>query len=291
MRKWLLAGVFVPCFSLAGQVSARAALINADLDLSTAVYTQGMGSTLAAMLGEKGVLVWPGAGVVQGGVQGAKFFARQPFLSAAHLSWQPFRIEISRDSSLAVLVGVAVFDRPASPPIAEIHRIGRYLETWHRVRGQWQLEAFAITNLVASGETIWNPLIGPAELPLLHAVGSAAPFIAADSTFASDAGVIGASRAFAKWAAPDAVTLAPTGELNVGPERIGAVLASNTAHWQWAAVAAGTSDDGTLGWTVGQAVITPAGGGVPSKSKYLTLWRKMPDGSIRFTADGGNGRP
>lgn len=126
---------------------------------------------------------------------------------------------------------------------------------------------------------------------MLRSFGPAAAFIAADSTFAGDAGVIGAAAAFAKWAAPDATTFASTGEIIFGPANIGADFAGNTARWEWGAVAAGSSADGMLGWTVGQAIITPSDGGTPSKSKYLTLWRKMPDGSIKFIVDGGNARP
>lgn len=277
-----------PVFAQAG---AKARLIAADSKLSDATYDKGLAPGIAESLGATGVLVWPGAAVVRGRVEALRFFAEQPGLQGAKLSWQPFRIEIAPDSSLAITAGVAVFDVPARGNAVAVHRIGRYLQAWSRVGGEWQLSAAAFVGVVASSETMWKGSIASAELPILRSEGPAGAFIAADSMFASDAGVQGAGKAFSKWATPDASTFAGTGELNVGPERIGAALAGNTAHWEWGAVAAGTSNDGMLGWTVGQAVITPAGGGAPSKSKYLTLWRKMPDGRIRFIADGGNGRP
>ena len=59
-------------------------------------------------------------------------------------------------------------------------------------------------------------------------------------------------------------------------------------------MAAGASRDGTLGWTVGQAVIASKGADgkeTQSKSKYLTLWRRLTDGRVRFISDGGSGRP
>jgi hypothetical protein len=276
---------------LGAQTSARAALLATDLATSDSIYRTGVVSVLPAVLGHDGVLVWPGAAVLRGDSAAAGFFKRQLLLTDARISWQPFRIEIAADSSLAIMAGVAVVERPATPPVDAIHRIGRYVAAWQRVGSKWQLAALAVINLFANGENTWNPLIGPAELPLLPSTGPAAAFIAADSAFAADAAAMGASRAFAKWAAPDATTFAATGELNVGPARIGAVLASNSAHWEWGAVAAGSSTDGTLGWTVGQATITPSNGGQPAKSKYMTLWRKLPDGSIRFIADGGSARP
>jgi ketosteroid isomerase-like protein len=157
--------------------------------------------------------------------------------------------------------------------------------------GGEHLAAGGLINLITSGETIWRDVMGARELPLVKSTGPAAAYIAADSTFAADAQALGVSAAFTKWAAPDAMTFAVSGEVNSGPERVGAVLAANTSQWVWGAVAAGASADGTLGWTVGQATITPADGGAPAKSKYITLWRKMADGAIRFIADGGNGRP
>jgi hypothetical protein len=44
---------------------------------------------------------------------------------------------------------------------------------------------------------------------------------------------------------------------------------------------------------VGEATIRVIRGGNPGTfySKYLTVWRRMPDGSIRFLVDGGNARP
>ena len=291
MRKLILllvlAGIARP---VSGQQNARGTLMSADLDLASTVFLQGM-SVLAGKLGTDGVLAWPGAAVVTGEPAAAKFFAHQPFLAETKISWQPFRIEMAPDSSLGFLVGVAVMDRPATDPIPALHRIGRYVEVWKRVDGKWQLAAFTLINLFSRGETIWTDATGPRELPTLPATGPAAPFIRADSIFAADAGAMGASKAFERWAAPDATTFASTGELNVGPVRIGAALSGNTSHWGWGAVAAGASADGMLGWTVGQATITPAAGGAPTRSKYLTLWRKMPDGSIRFIADGGNARP
>lgn len=275
---------------LAAQTSARAALFSADLDLANAVFDSGLVATLPAALGESGVLVWPGAAVLRGRDAVSRFLASQPLYASAHFLWQPMHIDISRDSTLALMFGIATVDVAGDSNFAGIHRIGRYVAAWERTDGRWQLAALAFVNVLRTGETIWRRVLGPAELPSLQSTGPARAFIAADSAFAADAGALGVSAAFGKWAAPDATTFSQTGELNVGPARVAAVLASNKNHWEWGPVAAGASTDGTLGWTVGQATVTPPGD-TPLKSKYLTLWRRMPDGTIRFVADGGNGRP
>jgi len=292
MRTWIaLCGSLLFSRTLTAQVSAREALISADRDLSAAVFKSGPRTVLPATLGPDGVILLPGVTVLQGGVAATRFFTGQPLLGVAHISWQPFRIEISADSSMGFLVGIATFDHPGADPMPPIHRIGRYLAAWKRVQGSWRLASLALVNLISTDEIMVHPGEQSVEMPQLRSSGPAGRFVAADSAFASDAAAGGAAKAFAKWAAPDAVTFAFSGEHNVGPERIGAVFAAGTSHWQWGPVAAGASSDGVLGWTVGLATITPAKGGPPSKSKYLTLWRKLPDGTIRFIADGGNARP
>jgi ketosteroid isomerase-like protein len=276
---------------LSAQKTARDELIAADRNLSDALFAHGPISTLPASLGEDGMLVWPSAPVIRGGAAATRFFAGQPLFEDSHLSLQPLRVEIAADTTLAVLYGVSTLDRLAAPPFSAIHRIGRYLAAWTRTKGIWRLAAVSIVSLIANDEVLWSDRLGARELPTIRSTGPAAAFIAADSLFSADANDGAMAQALAKWAAPDGVTFGGTGELNIGPARIRAALSGNTAHWRWGTVAAGVSSDGTLGWTVGQATITPAGGGAPTKTKYLTLWQRMPDGTIKFVADGGNGRP
>lgn len=287
----LICATLVAAANAQAQGTAREALLAADRQLSEALFAHGPIAPLPVALGEDGVLLWPSAGVIRGGQAATKFFAGQPLFEDVHMSWQPLHIEVAADTTLAILYGVATIDRVAAAPFPEIHRIGRYLSAWSRVKGNWRLAALSITSLIANNEVLWSDLLGIREWPVARATGPAAAFINADSMFSADANAGAVSSAFAKWAAPDAVTFAATGELNIGPDGIGAALSGNTAHWSWATVAAGASSDQTLGWTAGQATIMPATGGRPARTKYLTLWRRMPDGTIRFIADGGNARP
>jgi hypothetical protein len=129
----------------------------------------------------------------------------------------------------------------------------------------------------------------PLTLRPLRATGPAGPFISADLAFAKLAGDSGAAVAFERWAAPDAVMVDGTGLLVRGPRAVGGLVAGPAA-WRWHPVAAGVAESGDLGWTVGEAVIAPPDG-ARIYSKYLTVWRRLPDGSIRFLTDGGNARP
>ena len=127
----------------------------------------------------------------------------------------------------------------------------------------------------------------PALAPI-PASGPLADYAKADLQFAALAGKSGAPPAFEAFAAPDAVTFYSTGELARGPAGIRRWLGADDAAWSWRPVAAGGTAD--LGFTVGESVITPKGES-PSYGKYLTLWRRLPGGAIRYIADGGNARP
>ena len=276
---------------VAAQRTAHDGLLAADRRLSDSLFVHGPTTQLPAALGEAGFLVWPSAGVIRGAAAATRFFAGQPLFQDAHISLQPLHVEMAADTSLALLYGVATLDRVAAPPFPAIHRIGRYLAAWTWKGNEWHLAALTVTSLIANDEVLWSDLLGVREWPAIHSTGPAAAFITADSMFAADANGGAVSAAFARWAATDAVIFAGSGELTVGPDRIEAALSGNSARWNWITVAAGASADGTLGWTVGQATITPATRGRPARTKYLTFWRRLADGRIRFIADGGNARP
>jgi ketosteroid isomerase-like protein len=49
-----------------------------------------------------------------------------------------------------------------------------------------------------------------------------------------------------------------------------------------------------LGFTVGEYTLTgrgPTGAAVQRFGKYLTVWKRQPNGSWKFAVDGGNGSP
>jgi hypothetical protein len=104
--------------------------------------------------------------------------------------------------------------------------------------------------------------------------------------FAQQARDSGAVSAFKTWAARDAFVIG--GVLARGPEAIARGV-EGPALWRWHPVAAGSSRLGDLGWTVGEAVISPAGEEA-NYSKYLTVWIRQ-ENSIRFLTDAGNPRP
>jgi ketosteroid isomerase-like protein len=77
--------------------------------------------------------------------------------------------------------------------------------------------------------------------------------------------------------------------MNHGRDAIGAAFAGFPAHavLEWAPVGANIAASGDLGCTVGEAAVTT----LRAYSKYLTIWKRQPDGAWKFVADGGNARP
>ena len=122
------------------------------------------------------------------------------------------------------------------------------------------------------------------------------PFAQADLAFARLAADSGAATAFGRFVAPDGMTLAGTGELNIGPAAVRARLAQSpaaTARWVWRPLITFAAASGDLGVTIGEATIlrTDVEPNAASYSKYLTVWQRQPDGSLKFVVDGGSGRP
>jgi ketosteroid isomerase-like protein len=269
----------------AAQASGTSPL-EAERTIAEQSAARGAGQAVAAALHSDAVLVWPGAPVVVGS-DAVRLLSAQAALDSLTLTLQPLALELSSDSALAASWGLAI----ATPrTVRGGPRTGRYIGIWTRQRATWRLGAILLSGLVPPrGEGL-----APARStrrPPLASNGPAEPFAAADLRFAQLAGDSGAGIAFERFAAPAAFLLDREGLLVRGPTAIGALVAG-PASWKWYPVAGGGSQTGDLGWTVGEAVITPPRSeGAPAYSKYLTVWRRLPDGSIRFLTDGGNPRP
>lgn len=262
----------------AGAAGAQSDLRSRLLALDNDLARLRLGA-LAARLTPDGVLLWPGAPVASGPKDVRRLLEAQRVLDSVRVTWQPLGIEVASDSTLALIWGVAAVTRGSGDPA-----LGRYLAVWNRGNEGWKVNAFALIGLPLTYTEVPDGL--PARTPIGPA-GPAGGVIAADIAFARLAADSGAPLAFERWAAADAVL--PGGLLVRGPREIGRAIRTGNA-WRWYPVQAGTSASGEMGFTVGLATITPPEGR-PAHSKYLTVWRRQPDGRIRFIIDGGNNRP
>jgi len=100
--------------------------------------------------------------------------------------------------------------------------------------------------------------------------------------------------------AEDAMVLAPDAPVAKGPDAIRTMMTGLASlpgfEVVWTAESAQASADGTLGFTVGSYAMKvpgPDGKLVSVSGKYLTVWRKQPDGGWRVVADmfNANGPP
>ena len=114
----------------------------------------------------------------------------------------------------------------------------------------------------------------------------------ADTAFARNV----AERGVEAWVeafAPDGVML-PAGSPQVPREKIGELMQrlgdprkeKPALRVEWWPKLAAVSADGTLGYTIGNSVAhTPEG---DRQGKYVTIWRRQPDGAWKAVLDIGN---
>ena len=281
----LIAGLLLHSVPATAQGPAGA-LLAAERAVAVASTRGTVAPALVAALASDGTVLWPGAPVVVGPEPVRRLLSAQPLLDSLRITWQPLGVEVSTDGSIGATWGVAVAARDGSPP-----QLGRYIAVWRLESGSWKLAAFVGLGIAPPEAAVLPPGVGPLSLSPLPQAGPAAAFIAADLAFARLAGDSGAAVAFGRYAAPEAFMFGGGGIPNRGPDAIRRAFQGGPATtWAWHPVVAGASASGDLGYTVGEAVITPQGG--PARySKYLTIWRRLPDGSVRYLTDGGNPRP
>lgn len=117
-----------------------------------------------------------------------------------------------------------------------------------------------------------------------------AELLAADRAFAELARREGPAEAFGRWAADEAVLYREGGGPITGRENIRERFAGGGGRLLWEPSAAHAGGGGDLGYTLGRwswyTDLEP--GAAPSETGfYVTIWRRQPDGSWRFSFDSG----
>jgi hypothetical protein len=261
----------------------RATLLEADRAASQFSSDSGLTPALARTLDSRGVFLWPGAPVAIGPAESGRVLLQVG--DTIRLSWQPLEIGLARDSSFGFTAGVAVVTSRQSPTPPQV---GRYIAAWARHDGpHWTLMAIMFAAVKPPAVAVPPDL--PSVRPPARVSGPAARFIEADLAFARLARDSGAAKAFQHWSSPEASIFGREGLLARGPQAIGRDV-DGPALWRWHPVVSGAAGSGDLGWTAGEAVITPQNGPA-SYSKYLTIWVRPDGGPARFITDGGNSRP
>ena len=111
----------------------------------------------------------------------------------------------------------------------------------------------------------------------------------ADRAFAA-AVAGGGADAWTAWFATDGAML----QDGVGEVRGAAAIRDAVAYLDrpgfalsWEPVRAEIAASGDLGWTTGEWTLRPAPGAPPGRGRYVSIWRRQPDGSWKVVMDLG----
>ena len=271
--------------------SPRTSLIQADQAASQAVLHRGIIDGLSGVLDDSAVFLYEGAQVTSGKERIIRLLTAQRSMIPARMQWFPVIVAIAQDGHFGVTSGATALGVSGQPPDSTLH-FGHYIAAWRRAEnGPWRIVALLENGLADPDSLVlpepWRLDPGPVAIS-----ASGRPFAQADLEFARLAADSGAPLAFYRWAAPDMTTPPGTGIVVVGPAAMRARMEGGPlakAAWEWHPVWSAAAESGDLAVTVGLSRIST--GSDAYIGKYLTVWRRQPDGSIRFILDSGNDRP
>ena len=278
--------------------AARDSLLAADLARGEAATRQGLAAAAPTWLDSSVVYLRSGAPILYGRAAALQVLSDGAAERSSY-QWRPLGGAVSRDGRGGYTYGVATTAVPNAEGAPTV-RLERYIAFWRRGADQvWRVVAYADVGGPPPGPSVQIP---PAEMPPLLALprGRRADAVRqvreADSAFAIAADLQGTGIAFASFVAPQGVVFSGS-EIIIGTDAVRALYdeqqrAGGTLNWR--PVYANAVESGDLGWTVGEYVFTGRGanGSVVQRfGKYLTIWKKQPDGEWRFVVDGGNQSP
>ena len=274
---------------VAAQVDLRAAresLRAAEHALSAASDSRGLQAALVPLMADSAYVLVPGAVLAQGRDAASAALASGPF-AGVRMRWEPIRADVSMDGRSGYSYGGGT---RTTADGTTTH--ARYVAFWRREGDAWKVAAFHFN---ANPQPVTPPPAG--FFPEPPATGSAPAgvdvaaaleqIMQADRDFAALSMRENAGVAFGAFAAPDGAMLG--GEY--GPEAIRTAFSGGGGTLEWGPVGGGMAASGDLGYTVGTAVRRGDDGRPAGYTKYITIWRRQPDGRWLWIVDGGNPRP
>lgn len=276
---------------------ARDSLLASDMQRAATVRARGPVAGLVQWFAPDVVYLRAGTPAVRGAEAARTLIADTAHVPGA-VSWEPLGGDISADHRSGYTYGIAARVTGSTDSVA----LERYIAFWRRdAAGPWRIAAYAEVGSRFRAEN------DNAESGLLDSSVDAAPpsgraasrgiasLIAADSAFSDLADRVGVGTAFAGTVAPQGIIFAGS-EIVAGPSAIRSYYASRdaAAGLAWHPIFAEIAGSSDLGFTVGQYIFTgrgPSGAAIQTFGKYLTVWQRQPDGTWKFTVDGGNPNP
>lgn len=281
-----------------GHELARASLLAADQLLAASIVAFGEADGVWPWLADDASYLHPDVPVLTGRAAIRDFLrATYPDRNAQHQQLHRETGDASGDASLGYTFGWFDEDMTTSDG-GQATRFGKYLATWKRAHGPWQL--VGLVRVPGSGA----PSVPPADATIFTgdhgvphpstAAATRAQAFAADRAFAQLSADQGYTIAFTSYGASDAVVVAGSDFFwNAAGVAFawGGWTPAETLAWEPTLGAGAASGD--LAFTIGTATYSLATGTgtQTSHSKYLTVWTRQADGSWRFLLDGGNASP
>lgn len=275
MRPLLLS--LIVLITAGDRTSDRDALLAADRSLSGKTAARGMVQGFLPSMTAGAAYLYPGAPLLRGSDHIRTFLESAD--SMVTQTWTPAFADVSADGRLGYTYG---WTRAGQTR-------GKYLACWRKTASGWRLAAFAHTRPVPVPDSVAPAVAGGPVGAQVRGRADPSELLRADSAFAALSVTSGAKNAFLAFSAEDAISFGGGAEMTQGRQAIGAGFDGfpEGAVLEWWPVAAEIAPSGDLGCTVGEAKITS----LNHYSKYLTIWRRQPDGAWKFVADGGNVRP
>jgi ketosteroid isomerase-like protein len=268
-------------------------LFQLDQSRGDSVSSRGSVEGLVSLLGGDVVFLRAGVPAVYG-LEGAHtLLAAGSATPAQTMAWQPIGGGVSDDLQSAYTYGVVA---RLSQPKSQIH-FERYIAYWTRAGAQpWRIAAYSEVGSPAANEVNLSAVqLTPPTRRLPKPLEEATANIrAADSLFSDLAYRMGTGYAFSTTVSDNGVVFGNP-QLVVGASAIRSFYEAGTStSLTWRPVYAVVAGSRDLGFTVGEFIATgrgSSGAAVQRFGKYLTVWKRQPDGTWKFVVDGGNSTP
>lgn len=271
----------------------RAALRETDL-----AHSDASGSLPGGFLGflaDDAVFAFPNAPWVQGKTAiGALLSAPPaPFGAGISLGWEPVFVDVSVDAAVGYSFGNVIIPRPG---LADLR--GQYIAFWRKqADGSWKVEAWNMSPMfsppAALPASFGHGLLDNGRGPFtpVDMAAEAARLLEVDAAFSRMSVEVSEQAAFGAYAHQHAILLAGGDpDFLIGRQAIAASRPEPGLRvLSWVPKVSGVGPLGDLGWSLGEFASESSGG--TFVGKYLSVWRKQPNGEWKFVQDAGSGNP
>lgn len=228
----------------------------------------------------------------------AELLAHPP---AGALRWQPTRVDVGAVPDVGYTIDQEQIG--AVGPDGAPQGYGKHVAFWRFGKQGWRIAAWLASPSGGPPTTppAWfttPPVHGPACPALVDPAAAAEQMLQADADFAALSLTAGVAYAFYSNYADHYLGVPPGADFRyrdkspVAPPP--APPGPGDVVLEWTPTLAGAGRSGDLGFTVGDSTTYYTDeNGAPGVDygKYLTVWQRQPDGSLKYFVDGGNSRP